>query len=485
MRPVTNCPCYECLCETNLCFAVLRAPTSPSEVFAGRRQRMRQLLEASGVGEAVFASGLPQPRNFAHNLYPFRASSHFLYLVGAPLEAAVLSLGPEHEVLYLDPPDEAAALWTGPQPSFEVLADRLALEVRPLDEWRPTADTACTPPVDALTTWWLSDLLDRSLEPAYGEPQSEQDAELAAALIELRLVHDEAALVQLQAAIDVTHTAHVAGMLASQSAEFEYHVVAEMEAAIRRGHMQCAYQPIVTVHGEVLHNERHDQPVATSDLLLADVGAETPEGWAADITRTWPVRGTFSPTQRDLYEVVLTAQQAAIDRVRPGVRYRDVHVAALAAMTDGLKELGILRGSQEELMACAAASVFFPHGVGHLLGLDVHDMEDLGDAAGYPPGRQRSNDPATRYLRLDRDLSPNMVVTIEPGFYRVPGLIAAARVDAALASAIDFECLSKFHDVRGIRIEDDVLVTSEACKVLSAAIPKTVADVEAACGSNG
>lgn len=468
--------------RTILEFASVKDATkSPPDTFVQRRRRLRERLTQAGLERAVIVSGLPQPRNFAHNLYPFRASSHFLYFVGEPLEAAVLDIGPDHETLYLEPPDPSASLWTGPEPMLDELADRLKLSVCPLEDWQPGSEVACAPPPDALTTWWLSDLLDRPLEPAHGAAQSEPDARFAAALIDVRLQHDAAAIEQIRQAAGVTCRAHEAAMRARGRCTTEYEVLAVMEAEIRRAGMLAAYQPIVTCHGEVLHNESYTNTLAPGDLLLADVGAETREGWAADVTRTWPVSGRFSPTQRDVYEVVLRAQRAAIELVRPGVRYRDVHLTALSTVTQGLGELGILRGSEERLLRAAAASVFFPHGIGHLLGLDVHDMEDLGDAAGYQPGRRRDDSPATRYLRLDRDLHPGMVVTIEPGFYQVTGLVAAARTDAELSALIDFDRLDDFRDVRGIRVEDDVLVTENGCEVLTERLPKNVGDVEAAC----
>jgi Xaa-Pro aminopeptidase len=253
-----------------------------------------------------------------------------------------------------------------------------------------------------------------------------------------------------------------------------------MESAIVARGMACAYSPIVTTHGEVLHHERYDNILSESDLLLCDVGAETPEGWAGDVTRTWPVRGEFSSTQRALYEVVLAAQGAAIDAVRPGVRYRDVHAIAGRALVRGLVELGIYRGDPDDLYARGAAALFFPHGIGHLLGLDVHDMEDLGDRAGYAPGRTRSSARGDRYLRLDRDLEPGMLVTIEPGFYRIDALLDDAGELGDLGDALDRRVLDQFSDVRGIRIEDDVLVTAAGAEVITAHIPKSLAEIEAA-----
>jgi Xaa-Pro aminopeptidase len=240
----------------------------------------------------------------------------------------------------------------------------------------------------------------------------------------------------------------------------------------------------VSVHGEVLHNDSHHNAVAPGDLLLADVGGETPEGWAADITRVWPISGRFSPTQRALYDVVLASQRAAIAAVKPGASYRGVHETAKRVLVEGLVALGIFRGSVDGLLERGAAAVFFPHGVGHLLGLDVHDMEDLGDRAGYAPGRARSTRFGDCFLRLDRELAPGMAVTIEPGFYQVPGILRDETLCGPFVrdGSLSRERLAQFADVRGIRIEDDVLCTPTGPVVLSASIPKAPDDVCALVG---
>jgi Xaa-Pro aminopeptidase len=219
-------------------------------------------------------------------------------------------------------------------------------------------------------------------------------------------------------------------------------------------------------------------------LLLADVGAETPDGWAGDVTRTWPVSGQFSTTQREIYELVLAAQRAAIEAVAPGVRFGEVHLAACRSLARGLTELGILTGDPEQLVADGVHALLFPHGVGHLLGLDVHDMEDLGDRAGYPAGRTRSTQFGLSNLRLDRELQSGMAVTIEPGFYRVPAILDDLALAERAQGRLDREMLGRFSDVRGIRIEDDVLVTDEGAKVLTESIPKAPSEVEAAVGTD-
>jgi Xaa-Pro aminopeptidase len=244
--------------------------------------------------------------------------------------------------------------------------------------------------------------------------------------------------------------------------------------------MTCAYNSIVTVQGEVLHNNHYHHALGAQDLVLADVGAETAAGWAADITRTWPRSGRFSPTQRAVYEVVLAAQSAAIAAVAPNVEYRDIHLLACRVLAEGLVDLGILRGDPQSLVERDAHALLFPHGIGHLLGLDVHDMEDLGDIAGYAPGRSRSPRFGLGYLRLDRPLQPGMLVTIEPGFYQVPALLHDPERRSLYNDCVDWDRLTQFADVRGIRIEDDVLVTPEGCEVLTAALPTQVSAVEAA-----
>lgn len=437
-------------------------------MFANRRARLDALL----AGPKLFPSGLPRPRNFVHNPYPFRAESHFLYFVGASIEASLLLVDGERTALFVEPPAPGDSLWHGPLPSLDDLAETLGIEVKPLAALAPPRDVALLPPQDADSAFWLADLVHRDIEAAGGDAVEGRDAELANAVIEVRLRHDDAAVAQLRSAAAVTALAHAAGRSAVRPGLREAHVRAAMESAVLASGMSMAYAPIVTVHGEILHAKTHHRELCAGDLLLADVGAETPEGWASDVTRVWPVSGRFSQTQRALYDVVLSAQSAAIESVRPGVRFLDVHRAAGRRMTAGLVELGILRGDPEDLHHRGAAALFFPHGVGHLLGLDVHDMEDLGDRAGYAPGRSRLRAPGDRHLRLDRDLEPGMLVTIEPGFYRIPAILDDPSALAGLESAVDLGVLHEFSDVRGIRIEDDVLVTESGHDVLTRAIPK-------------
>ncbi len=459
---------------------------SPTTVFRARRAR---LASALGPQAAVLCSGRPRVKNFPANTYPFRADSHFLYLVGRSIPDAALLIADPEPTLFTPPPDPDAALWHGPSLTLENLAVDLGIKVRPLQELeerlrRIKGEVASISPNDDSTAAWLSPLVGKRVKARQGSHLREgsADAGLAESLIALRLAHDDAAVSQMRQSIAATATAHRAGMRATRQGIREADIAAAMLGAIMAAGMRPSYEPIVTVHGEILHAETYDNVIGANDLILADVGAETPEGWAADVTRVWPASGRFSITQRALYQLVLQAQLAAIAMVRPGTRYRDIHETAARHIIAGLVDLGILRGEVDGLFERGAHALFFPHGVGHLIGVDVHDMEDLGDRAGYQAGRTRPTRFGDRYLRLDRDLAPGMAVTIEPGFYHVPAILNDAELMAPFAQDFDRAELDHFSDVRGIRIEDDVLVTTGEPEVLSAAIPKEMRDIEAVFG---
>ena len=446
--------------------------TSLADALRTRRQKLAQLIDTP----VILWSGRSSPRNFPANSFPFRASSHFLYFAGLPLENAAIRLEAGQLTLFMDdaPPD--SALWHGEMPTREEIADFIKADAAfALTELATCAYGVATIAVQDATTLLQSQVLNRPVAPA-NAPQG-IDLELAFAIASLRLTHDSAAHSELRQAAAVTVQAHMAGMASTQSASTEAEVRAAMEGVIISHNMTCAYGSIVTVHGEVLHNNQYHHPLQ-SGLLLADVGAETAMGWAADVTRTWPVSGKFSPTQRDMYNVVLAAHDACIAKIRPGVEYLDIHLLAATIIAEGLVDLGILQGNAEDLVEMDAHALFFPHGVGHLLGLDVHDMEDLGDLAGYEEGRNRSDRFGLGYLRLNRPLRSGMLVTIEPGFYQVPAILNDAERRSKYQGVVNWERLAQFADVRGIRIEDDVLVTESGSEVLTAALPTDASAIE-------
>ncbi len=442
------------------------------QAHAIRRQKLVEALGSENRPFVLFA-GESAPKNYRDNVHAFRASSHFLYLVGQALEGAALVYDGSEFTLYAAEPTVADALWHGAQPSLEEREKELNLPVRPLrtlENKLAERHFMTLPVMHSGAAQSTREVHERSLP-------------LAKAMVAIRSTHDATALKHLRLAAEATHAAHVAGMRATRSASHEFEVCAAMEYALKKRAMGTAYHPIVTTRGDVLHNHEHHRALRPGDLLLADVGAEEPGGFAGDVTRTWPARGGFSASQAALYDVVLHAQQRAIAKCAPGVRYRDIHLEAARALTEGLVALGIFEGDVDNLVADGAHAIFFPHGIGHLLGLDVHDMEDLGDLAGYDEGLERSAQFGLSYLRLDRILKPGMVVTIEPGFYQVAAILSSADRCAVAGDRLRRDVLAQFSDVRGIRIEDDILITETGFENLSAAIPKTREEVEATLAS--
>ncbi|MEH2064995.1 MAG: aminopeptidase P family protein [Nostoc sp.] len=453
---------------------IQQTSTSLIDTLRHRRQQLANLIDFP----AILWSGSNSPRNFAANPFPFRASSHFLYFAGLPLSKAAIRLEAGKLELFMDNPSPSSALWHGEMPTREEIALHIGADVaRSMAELASWVEDAATLAVQDAATWTQqSQLLNRWVLPQ--SPPQGIDLKLAKAIASLRLTHDEAALTELRKAAALTVEAHKAGMAATPQAKLEAEVRAAMEGVIIAHNLTTSYNSIVTVHGEVLHNEHYYHPLQPGDLLLADVGAETETGWAGDVTRTWPVSGKFSSTQRDIYNVVLAAHDACIAKIQPGVEYGDIHLLAATAIAEGLVELGILQGNSQDLVEMDAHALFFPHGIGHLLGLDVHDMEDLGDLAGYEEGRERSDRFGLNYLRLNRPLRPGMLVTIEPGFYQVPAILNDANVRSKYQSVVNWQRLAEFADVRGIRIEDDVLVTAEGSEVLTAALPNDADTIE-------
>ncbi len=352
---------------------------SSVDAFVARRAEFAQRLSTP----AALGSGLRRVRNFEHNPFPFRADSHFLYFTGVHLEGAVLYFNDGACTLYMDPPDPAGRLWHGHEPTLAELEQRLKLEVRPLDDFEPLPECAAIASPDSDSALWLEDLMGRTLEldpelvalPRTGLDADEHGDELLArAIVEQRLHHDQAALRQMRQAAKVTMQAHRDGVVGLVGAQRATWVKAQLEATFTKFGMTPAYGSIVTPRGDILHARDSSDELTAKDWLLVDAGAETPEGWAADVTRTWPVNGRFEGLVGDLYVAVLKSQQAAIDACKPGVRFLDLHRLATRELTTQLVAAQILRGSVDELVETGVSATLFPHGLGHLLGLDVHDM---------------------------------------------------------------------------------------------------------------
>ncbi len=456
--------------------------------YANHAARRRTLCAQLGAPVLLANNGV-RVRNLPLNTLPFRADSTFLYYTGCTEPGAFALLVDGHCTLFLHPTERGDELWHGPMPTMGERRQRLGADaVRPVFE----LDAATAPHLgrlvalavpDAAVTARLAVIIGRGL--AY--PGTPGPDALVDAVIRQRRTRDPWELDQMRLAAAMTASAHHAAMVATRPGVHERELAAFFDAVIAARGGTTAYRSIVTVRGEVLHKPDYDQVLADGDLLLLDGGAEVPSGYASDVTRTWPVNGRFTGRQQAAYELVLAAQEVGIVRCRVGTRYRDIHWEATRVLAAGLVEMGLLRGAVDGLVESGATGVFFPHGVGHLIGLDVHDLENFGDRPAYAPGRNRPTQFGARYLRMDLDLEANMVVTVEPGFYVVPAILRDPELRDRFSAQVDFAAAESWIGFGGIRIEDDVRIRPAdegggEPEVLSAAIPKSIPALQALVG---
>jgi Xaa-Pro aminopeptidase len=424
------------------------------------------------------------PRNYLANTYPFRPDSHFLYYVGTNLPGmATLLLADGSEVLLGPAEDPDDLVWHGPHP---VLADHareagigqtaeISTLAQTLSELRTKGEAVhYLSPYRADRALRLAELLGRSV----AEVATGVSGELARAVVEQRSVKSEAEVAQIEEALGVTAWMYAAAMGMARPGITEAQVAGAMQGvALAHDRAQC-FLPIVTIRGEVLHNNYYGNTLKDGDMLLVDSGAESPCFYASDITRTFPVSGRFSAEQKEIYQVVLNSQLAVIEAASPELTNKQLHLVAAKTIASGLTELGLMRGDPAEAVAQGAHALFFCHGIGHMLGLDVHDMEDLGDAVGYPKGEGRSAQFGLSFLRLAKKLKPGYVITDEPGVYFVPALIDRWAGEKKNEAFIDYEMVERFRHFGGVRIEDDLLITEKGCRVLGPPIAKTVVEIE-------
>ena len=449
------------------------------------RKRRDHLRETGPDGWVLLAGNRPVPRNYEDNVFPFRQNSHVLYYSGIDRPDVVLVLGdsPAEDLLFGPPEGMDDVVWHGPHATLEEMAATAGLSgFRPLEALEETLRTVRAagralhwlPPYQARVQLWLSGLLGVSPE----ETVTRASRPLMKAVAEARLRKEEEEVAEIEEALGVTARMFQAAFDTIRPGIREAEVAAAMQrVALAEGRAQ-AYNPIVSVRGEVLHNDTHANTLSEGDLLLMDAGAESVSFYASDITRVVPVSGSFTEIQRGVYQAVLNAQLGAIEAMRPGVSFREIHLLACRVIVEGLKEVGIMRGDPEEAVAAGAHALFFPHGLGHALGLDVHDMEDLGDVVGYLEGERRSSVFGLNFLRFARPLEQGFVVTVEPGVYFIPALMERWRREDRCSEFIDHQAAAALAGFGGIRIEDDVLCTASGARVLGPRIPKTADEIE-------
>ncbi len=415
----------------------------------------------------------------------FRQDSTFLYLVGPAGPGAYAWIDERGTTLFLPPTPPGDALWHGPSPSPAARAAALGVDrVADLVDL-PALVQRARPAVLAVP----DEAVNRQLTAWTGVPlafgQHHGDAELVHAIIELRRTKDAADVAALREAAEATVAAHRLTMAATRPGVSERALFAVFRAALdARGAVE-GYDTILTQRGEILHHHGHEGVCADGALLLCDGGGESlATGFTADVTRTWPVSGRFSPRQRAAYDAVLAGHAAALTAAQPGARWRDVHLASALPIAHFLVDEGLLRDiSAEDAVAEGAHALFYPHGVGHFLGLDVHDLEAYGDLATYPPGARRSAQFGLNHLRVDLPLEAGWVMTVEPGFYVVAEILADPALRAGPGRWLHGDTAAAWVGFGGIRIEDDVLITRDGPLVLTDGLPRAADEVEALVGT--
>ena len=457
-----------------------------AETYVERRKLLRKSL---GSGLLIFVANEESPMNYPANTYHYRQDSSFLYFFGlaSPGLAAAVDADEGTDTLYGDDIGIEDIIWMGNLPKIKDRALSVGVrKVAPRAAFDETVRKALAagrtvhylPPYRHDTKIALSQLLGIPV----GELKAKASAALIKASVDQRLFKSKEEVREMEEAVAVSREMYLAAMELAKPGRYECQVSGAMEGIALSYGMHLAFPPIVTINGQTLHMHEHDNLLVKGRLLVCDCGAEAPSGYSSDITRTVPVGGRFNRRQRDVYEIVLAGQEAAIKAIKPGVNFKDIHLQTARIMAEGLKDLGLMKGDMAEAVGAGAHALFFPHGLGHNIGLDVHDMEDYGENhVGYGEKVERSKQFGLAYLRMARELKPGYALTVEPGLYFIPALAALWKKEKKHGDFIAYDAVEKFLDFGGARIEDDVLVTEKGRKILGPPIPKTVAEIEKAC----
>lgn len=452
--------------------------------YINRRNSVKKLVKD---GIVLILGNNESPMNYPSNTYKFRQDSNFLYFFGIDLPgfAGIMDVEEDKDYIFGNDVDIDDIIWMGPQPLVSEIAEPFGIEnTAPFDKLRIFIKEALSknrkihflPPYRADNKIFLMNLLEIPVEKL----KEASSKELVQAIISLRAVKDRIEIAHLDSIMDIGYEMHTAAMKMAKPGVYEREIAAEIEAIALSYGGTVSFPVILTRNGETLHNHCHDNELMAGDLMLADAGFESPLHYATDHTRTVPVGGKFTQKQREIYQIVLNANNGSTELIAPDVAYKTIHLHAAKIIATGLKDLGLMKGDIDEAVNAGAHTMFFPHGLGHMMGLDVHDMEDLGEnLVGYDKDVQRSDQFGTAYLRMGRLLKSGFVVTNEPGIYFIPALIEKWRKENINPQFINFEKVNEYIDFGGIRLEDDILVTENGCRNLGKKrIPIEVHEIE-------
>ncbi len=451
-------------------------------IYAARRKQLVNLLKGQ-KGILVFIGNVEAPAQYKDNCYKFRQDSTWLYYFGIdePRFAATVDLETGEETLYADDVSIDDIIWMGPQPTVASRAEAVGVAASaPYSKLDLVVSGAIVKgrPVHTIPPSRYYNIL--KLQSLGIDAPSEA---LIRAIVKMRLVKQPEEIAEIDAAGVLGQKMHTVARRGIRPGRIEQEIVGEMEGVTLSEGWGISFATILTQHGEVFHNHGHDFPIVPGKLMVIDAGAEGNSHYASDFTRTYPTSGRYTAKQRDIYQTVYECHELAFSLTRPGVAYRDVHQAACRHMLDNLKDLGLVKGGIDEMMELGVAGLFMPHGLGHNMGLDVHDMEDLGeDLVGYDDDQKRSGLLGLRSLRMARRLQPGNVITDEPGIYFIPDLIALWKKEGTDRGHVNYTALEEgYLDFGGIRLEDDVLVTEDGARRTGGTrLPASPDEIEAA-----
>ena len=449
-------------------------------------ERRKKLAESLSGGLILLPGNEESPMNYTDNTYHFRQDSTFLYYFGinqASL-AGVIDVDSGEAMLFGDDYSVEMIVWTGVVPSIASLGERIGVtNVLPFSALQSVVSEAISRKraIHFLNPY-RADILIRLaelLQSNYQTIAEKASLDLARSVIAQREVKSAEEITELDKAVDITVEMHLAAMRYARPGMRESEVAAKVAEVALAANGNPSFPIIATINGQTLHNHYHGNIIKSGDLFLLDAGAETEASYAGDLSSTFPVDPTFTPIQKEIYQLSLDAHMAAVAMLKPGTAFKEVHLTACRTIFEGLKAFGLTKGDTHEAVEAGAHALFFPCGTGHMMGLDIHDMENLGEQwVGYD-GVAKSTQFGLKSLRLAKELRPGYVLTIEPGIYFIPDLIDLWRSDNHLEQFLNYKEIEKFRNFGGLRNEEDFLITEEGARRLGKALPLTIEGVEA------
>ena len=463
------------------------------DVYARRRQTLVAKMADSAAegkrGIALFIGNTEAPAQYKDNCYKFRQDSTWLYFFGIdqPLYAAIIDLDNGNETIFANDVEIGDIIWMGPQPSVASVAASVGVEksapytdlnaavAKVLAEGRPVHFVK---PSRYYNTMKIASLLGCGTDEVAGR----FSLALTKAIISMRLVKEDCEIEAIDDACNLGYEMHTVARNSIVPGIIEQEIVGKMDGVTLSKGWGVSFPTILTQHGETLHNHLHDKIIEPGKLMVIDAGAESNVHYASDFTRTYPTSGKFTAKQREIYQIVCDCNEFAFSMTRPGISYREVHLKTMHLMLEELRALDIFRGDVQDMVEAGIAGLFMPHGLGHNMGLDVHDMEDYGENyVGYDDDQSRSPQLGLGSLRMARKLVPGNVITDEPGIYFIPALIEKWKSEKTDQGFVNYSKLESYYDFGGIRLEDDVLVTADGARRLGKErLPISPDDVEAA-----